>query len=328
MASARPQKKILVIGELNVDLILSGLDAFPTLGQEILADELSVVLGSASAIYAAGLARLGAHVDFVGKLGADHYGDFIRQQLRQRGVGIQHLIRDESVRTGMTISLTSPHDRALITYLGSIPQLRLADVNIAILQHYRHLHVSSYFLQKGLQVGLPTLFRQAHEAGLTVSLDTGWDPKGRWGGDALLALLEQVDLFMPNEDEARAIARVDDVGQALCELVKRARWVVVKRGAAGATSLRDGQIVHSPAFPVNVVDTTGAGDSFNAGLTFAHVVLGLPLREALRFANACGAHSTTGLGGTAAQPTLEQVQTLLKEQMSPRLPLRNRNAVT
>jgi sugar/nucleoside kinase (ribokinase family) len=314
MTSSRPQKKILAIGELNVDLILSGLDAFPTLGQEILADELAVVMGSSSAIYAAGLARLGAQVDFVGKLGADHYGDFITAQLRQRGVGVQHLIRDESVRTGITLSLTYPHDRALITYLGSISQLRLTDVNTALFPHYHHLHVSSYFLQKGLQAGLPALFRQAHDAGLTVSLDTGWDPEERWGDDELLALLEQVDLFIPNEDEARAIARVGDAEQALYELARRARWVVIKRGAAGATSLRDGQIVHSPTFPINVLDTTGAGDSFNAGLTFAHVVLELPLREALRFANACGAHSTTGLGGTAAQPTLEQVQALLKEQ--------------
>ena len=304
-------KKTLVVGELNVDLIVGGLDALPALGQEILADSLSIVMGSSSAIYAAGLARLGAHVDFIGKLGADHYGDLITAQLRQRGVGVQHLIRDEAVQTGMTISLTYPHDRAMITYLGSISQLRLADVDTAILKDYGHLHVSSYFLQKGLQAGLPELFRQAHRAGLTVSLDTGWDPDERWGGDDLLALLQEVDVFMPNETEARAIARVDDAERALRALAERARCVVVKLGSAGALALQEGQVVHSPAFPVDVLDTTGAGDSFNAGLVFAHVIQGLPLKEALRFANACGAHSTTGFGGTAAQPSLEQVRALL-----------------
>jgi len=299
-------KKILVVGELNVDLVVGSLSALPAPGQEILTDELAVVMGGSSAIYAVGLARLGAQVDFIGKVGADHYGDLVLDQLRQRGVGVQHVIRDGSVRTGLTIALTYPHDRAFITYLGSIAALRPQEINSALLQDYGHLHASSYFLQKGLQAGLPQLFRQARDAGLTTSLDTGWDPDEQWGGDCLLALLEQVDLFMPNQTEACAIAREHEAGRALYKLSKRARQVVIKLGAAGAVTLHDGQLVHSPAFPVKVVDTTGAGDSFNAGLTFALVVQELPLPEALRFANACGAHSITALGGTAAQPTLEQ----------------------
>ncbi len=309
-----PHKKILVVGELNVDLVVSGLSAQPALGQEILADQLTVVMGSSSAIYAVGLARLGAPVDFVGKVGADHYGDFMTDQLRERGVGVQHIIRDDTIHTGMTISLTYPHDRALITHLGSISALRLQEINTAILPRYHHLHVSSYFLQKELQAGLPQLFHQARDAGLTTSLDTGWDPDEQWGGERLLALLNQVDLFMPNQTEACAIARADDAKQALRQLAKRARQVVIKLGAAGAITLHDGQIIHSPAFPVNVVDTTGAGDSFNAGLTFARVVQELALPEALRFANACGAHSTTALGGTAAQPTLEDLTGLWRNQ--------------
>lgn len=307
-------KKILVVGELNVDLVVSGLSALPTPGQEILADELAVVMGSSSAIYAVGLARLGAQVDFMGKVGADHYGDFMIAQLQERGVGIQHVIRDGSVRTGVTIALTYPHDRAFITYLGSISALRPEEINLALFPHYRHLHVSSYFLQKGLQAGLPELFSRARRAGLSTSLDTGWDPDEQWGGERLLALLEQVDLFMPNQTEACAIARVDDAQRALYALSQRARQVVIKLGAAGAIALHDGQLIHSPAFPVQVVDTTGAGDSFNAGLTFALVVQELALPQALRFANACGAHSTTALGGTAAQPTLEQALDLSLEK--------------
>jgi sugar/nucleoside kinase (ribokinase family) len=305
------EKKILVIGELNVDLIVSGLTGFPSPGQEIQAQDLSMVMGGSSAICAAGLARLGARADFLGQVGVDHYGDFVIGELRQMGVGTQHLIRDHKVRTGVTISLTFQRDRALITCPGCIPLFGLKDVNTTILQHYHHLHVGSYFLQKELQAGLPELFRLAHRAGLTISLDTGWDPDEEWGAGALLRLLEEVDIFMPNEVEARAITRAKDGEQALLELSKRARLTVIKRGPEGAMSLHDGQIVHSPSFPVNVVDTTGAGDSFDAGFIFAHLVQRLPLEEALRFANACGAHSTTGLGGTGAQPTWEQVQARL-----------------
>ncbi len=308
------EKKILVVGELNVDLIVSGLTTFPTLGREIMASGMSIVMGSSSAICAAALARLGAKVEFLGKIGTDYYGDFIANELQRLGVGIRHLIRDRVVRTGVTISLTYPKDRALITYPGCIPLLCLDDINTSILRHYHHLHVGSYFLQKGLQAGLPELFHLAHRGGLSASLDTGWDPEEKWGNDELLALLKEVDFFFPNELEARAIARVDDTEHALRQLAGRARLVVIKQGPAGAISLRHAQVIHSPGFPVNVVDTTGAGDAFDAGFLFAHLIQRLPLEEALRFANACGAHSTTGLGGTAAQPTLEQVQRRLKTQ--------------
>jgi len=308
------RKKILVVGELNVDLIVSGLTTFPSLGREILASGLRMVLGSSSAICAAGLARLGAKVDFLGRVGIDYYGDFVIDQLQRLGVGTDRVIRDSIVRTGVTISLTYPEDRALITYLGCISHLRAEDVNVSILRRYRHLHVGSYFLQKRLQAGLPELFRQARRAGLTVSLDTGCDPEGGWGGEDLLELLEQVDIFLPNEDEVCAIAGKDDVEEAIRELAKRASLVVVKRGPSGATSIGDGRVVHSPAFRVEVIDTTGAGDSFNAGFIYAYVLRGDPLEKALPFANACGALSTTGLGGTAAQPTVEQVLAFLEEQ--------------
>ena len=305
-------KGVLVIGELNVDLILTGLTAFPSLGREVLASSLRMVLGSSSAICAAGLARLGAKVDFVGKVGGDYYGDFIVEELDRLGVNTRYVIHDSIIRTGATISLAYAGDRALVTYLGCISHLRAEEVDTSIFRRYRHLHVGSYFLQRGLQAGLPELFRAAHRAGLTVSLDTGCDPEGRWGGERLLTLLEQVDVFLPNEEEACAIAGVDDAEMALRELSKHARMVVVKRGPAGAISLRDGQVVHVPPPQVEVVDTTGAGDSFNAGFIYAYVLRRMPLEEALRFANACGALSTTGVGGTAAQPTLEQVLTLMR----------------
>jgi sugar/nucleoside kinase (ribokinase family) len=308
------ESKILVVGELNVDMIVSGLSAFPSLGREILASDLHVVMGSSSAICAAGLARLGATVDFLGKVGTDTYGDFVTEQLHLLGVGTDHVIHDGAVRTGVTISLTYPEDRALITYLGSIPDLQLEDIDPSLLPHYSHLHVGSYFLQRGLQAGLPELFRRARRAGLIVSLDAGFDPYEEWGDDNLMAVLRLVDIFLPNDVEARQIARVDDIEAALWKLAKHARLVVVKCGPSGALALHDGQVVRSPAFLVDVVDTTGAGDSFNAGFIHAYVFQGLPLQEALRFANACGALSATGVGGTAAQPTLEQVRAFLETQ--------------
>ena len=156
------------------------------------------------------------------------------------------------------------------------------------------------------------LFELAHRTGLTTSLDTGWDPEERWAGDKLLDLLDLVDIFFPNKVEACAITGAGDAELALRELGQRTMLVVVKQGAEGAMALHDAEIVRSPGFKVDVADTTGAGDSFDAGFLFAHMVQGQPLEDALRFANACGALSATGYGGTAAQPTHRQVLDLLR----------------
>ncbi len=306
-------KKILVVGELNADMIFSDMEVFPSLGQEIVAGSLHTVLGSSSAICAAGLARLGARVDFLGKVGVDYYGEFVTRELKDRGVGIQHIVHDQVVRTGLTLSLTYPQDRALVTYLGCIAQFCLADIKMEVLRGYDHVHVGAYFLQRGLQPGLVELFTQAHRLGLTTSLDTGWDPDESWGGAALLAVLDHVDLFFPNEGEACAISEADTVEAALQVLGRRVKLVVAKLGAKGAVAVHEGQGISCPGFTVDTVDTTGAGDSFDAGFLFAHVVQEQPLAEALRFANGCGALSTTGYGGTGAQPTLRQVQELLEE---------------
>lgn len=309
--------RILVVGELNPDVILSGLPSLPALGKEILAQQLHVDIGSSSAICAAGLARLGAAVDFIGKVGQDAYGDYMVDALRGRGVGIDQVIRETGTGTGVTFSLTFPRDRALVTYPGCIPLLTLADIDLSILETYQHVHVGSYYLQRALQPGLPTLFRAARDQGLTTSLDPGFDPAEAWQRADLLPLLELVDVFLPNRKEACAIAQADDAEEALRELTRHACLVVVKCGSAGAMTLVQGQILRSPGFSVTVRDTTGAGDSFNAGFIVARTVLDMSLEASLAFANACGALSTTGFGGTRAQPTLDQVQALLGDPQCP-----------
>ena len=306
-------KRILVVGELNVDLILSGMASFPALGHEIISRRLKRVLGGSSAICAAGLARLGVPVTFLGKVGADENGEFVTRQLRKLGVATDQVIGSRRSNTGLTISLAYPTDRALITYPGCISHLTLEDVDLDILDQYQHLHVGSYFLQKGLQPGLTTLFSSARRHRLTISLDPGGDPEQTWGGNALLTLLDQVDIFLPNEREACAIADEDETEIALFKLAKHAGQVVIKRGHAGATTLQHGRIVHSPGFHVRSIDPTGAGDSFDAGLVYARVIRGLRLARSLEFANACGALATTRLGGTAAQPTESQVVRFLRE---------------
>jgi sugar/nucleoside kinase (ribokinase family) len=302
-------KRALCAGEINVDLVLQGYTAFPVPGKEVLVQDFAMVLGSATAIMAMGLARLGTPVAFVGRVGDDVWGRYCLEELAGRGIDLSRVIRGGGLKTGVTVSITHPADRALVTYLGAISALTGADVPDTTMTGLDHLHTSSFFFQDGLRPDLPDLFARAHRAGLTTSLDTGFDPSGRWDGGLQATLLE-TDLFFPNEVELAAITGCDSPEAGLRALENGRTRVVAKLGRDGTMALDGGRVIHVPAYPVEPIDTTGAGDSFNAG--FLHRWLdGAPLVECLRLGAACGALSTLGLGGTAAQPTLTEAEALV-----------------
>jgi sugar/nucleoside kinase (ribokinase family) len=306
-------KKILVIGELNVDLIVSGLPSLPALGRELTCTGLSRALGSSSAIFSCALAGLGAHVDFMGKVGDDDNGHFMLAQLQEVGIGTQGVIVDPGVQTGVTISLTYPDEKAQVTYLGSISDYCLADVNLGVLGDYAHLHMASMYLQKALAPAFPDLLRRAKKLGLTTSLDPGWDPNEQWNG-VLFEALPAVDILFVNEHEVKAIAETASISEASTDLAKRVNLVVAKLGADGALAADQEGVFKSPAFSVEVVDTTGAGDSFNAGFIYKYVVEGGAKSQALRFANACGAIAATRVGGASSVPSAAEVEAFLRQR--------------
>jgi sugar/nucleoside kinase (ribokinase family) len=300
---------VFVAGELNVDLILHGAHAFPMPGKEVLVDDVVMTLGSASAICAMGLNQLGTTVTFMGKVGTDSWGQYCVHTLVNAGIDAMPVIQDGRLRTGVTVSITSPHDRALVSFLGAIGALTASDIADDQFRHFSHLHVSSYYLQEGLRPGLRGLFARAHGFGLTTSLDPGFDPSERWERD-ILDTLTEVDVFLPNEVEVRAITGVEDIQDALRRLDNGRTRTVAKLGARGCMTLDGGRILAVPAFLVEPVDTTGAGDSFDAG--FLHAWLeGRPLADCLRWGAACGSLSTRGLGGTTRQATVEEVEQLI-----------------
>jgi sugar/nucleoside kinase (ribokinase family) len=305
-------KKILVIGELNVDLIISGLPSLPALGQELTCTGFSRALGSSSAIFSRALAGLGAEVDYMGKVGDDDNGHYMVAQLEEVGIGTQGVIIDPAVQTGVTISLTYPDEKAQVTYLGSIADYCLADVNTEALGDYAHLHMASMYLQVGLRPDFPELLRRAKELKLTTSLDPGWDPYERWNG-VLSEALSSVDILFVNEHEVKAIAQTDSISRASTDLAQRVDRVVTKLGSEGALMADGDGVLTGPAFPVEVVDTTGAGDSFNAGFVYKFVVEGGSKEEALRFANACGGIAATRVGGASSVPSAAEVETFLMQ---------------
>lgn len=304
-------KSVLVVGEINPDLILRGGRAFPTAGKEVLVDDFVMTLGSASAICAMGLARLGDPVTFVGKVGADPWGAYCVDVMAAAGIDVSRVVRDPGLKTGVTVSITTRRDRALVSFVGAIGALRAAEVPDDAFCGARHLHVSSYFLQEGLRPGCRSLFARARAAGLTTSLDPGFDPSERWEKD-LVETLSEVDLFFPNEVELRSLTGTGSVPDALRKLAGGRTRTVAKLGERGCATLADdGRVLQAPAYSVEPVDTTGAGDCFNAG--FLHAWLAnRPLEECLRWGAACGSLSTRGLGGTSRQASAEEAERLVR----------------
>ncbi len=295
---------VVVVGELNADLILQG-DVTPEFGQvEKIVDDATLTIGSSSAIFACGAARLGLRVAFIGKVGNDEFGRFMQRELETRGVNISGVVVDNHVKTGLAVILSRGNDRAILTHLGSIAALRYEEIDQTLLFRARHLHLGSYFLLHNLLPDIPTLFETAQAHGLTTSLDTNYDPAEKWNS-GLAAVLRHTNVFLPNQTELCAIAGLGDIGAALDRLVQRGPTVAVKLGSQGAIARRGDEVARVDSLPVTVVDTTGAGDSFDAGFIYGYLA-GWDLSRSLQLASVCGALSTRAAGGTAAQPTLAE----------------------
>lgn len=302
---------IVVVGELNVDLILQDLASFPEMGKEKIARGMILTMGSASAILASNLARLGVRVGFAGKLGEDQFAEVVLATLRERGVDTGGIVHDTHSQTGITVALSFPEDYAMVTYMGSMEEYTLEDVPFDYVRRGRHMHLSSYYLQPGLRAGCAELFRRCKEAGLTTSFDPGWDPEEKWDRD-IREVLQFVDVLLPNEQEAVHISGRQSTEDALAELGETCEVVVIKLGSRGAVCRVEDKIIRTGTYTVDPVDTTGAGDSFNAGFLFEWL-RGSDIEQCLTTGTACGALATTKLGGSTASPTVGELQAFLAE---------------
>jgi sugar/nucleoside kinase (ribokinase family) len=300
---------LVVLGDCNPDVLVLGDDVDPAFGQqEKLVDGISLVIGGSAAITAVAAARLGLRVALAAAVGADPAGEFMRDQLAAEGVDVSFVAVRGDAPTGMTVALSRGGDRAILTALGAVASLTAADVPEALLAGARHVHASSWFLlQDCLGPGLGALFSAARSAGVMTSLDTNWDPSGRWAGPDLAAAIAQAGLLLPNEAEAVRLANgclagADDLDSAVSALVAAGPRVVVKLGERGALCADGPARQHVSLPPVTPADTTGAGDCFNAGL-IAGLLDGLDLAEAAALGCAAGALSTAAPGGTASAPS-------------------------
>ena len=302
--------KILVIGELNVDIVATGLRSVPEMGSEILAEKCELTLGSASAIFAAGMAKLGHAVTFFSHVGQDYFGDFCLRTLKQSGISTRHVTRKANEKTGVTIALSGKRDRALVTYAGAVATLKADSINQRVMSRHDHVHLTSYYLQTGLRPSFALLLRQAKASGLTTSFDPNSDPRDKWDRN-IDVVLNHTNVLFVNEREAMKLTRSNTVNDAVKTLGAKVDVAVVKRGTRGATAIQNDEVFNDRGFRIGAIDTTGAGDSFDAGFISAYLRKA-PLAECLRIGNACGALSAMSIGGTAGQSTQQELEQFIR----------------
>lgn len=308
------QKNVFILGELNVDIILKGKDVVPEWNREKLLDSFDIVLGSSSAITASGLAGLGLNVYLVSVVGDDQFGHFCIEQLKERGVDTRYITIDKTMKTGATVALSTEKDRALLTYMGAIPHLTPEHLPQELFEEANHIHFGSYYLQEDMREHWLDVFKQAAAKNISTSFDTGWDIHEKWYINKISELMEWTTLFIPSEDELMQIYSANELNEAILKLPSKHNIVAVKCGSKGAVMLdSQGNQIWGAPFPVTPIDTTGAGDSFNAGLIYSFLT-GSNEKEMLQFACACGAMATLRIGGASEAPSVKEVQAFIDQR--------------
>lgn len=262
------QAAITVVGNTNLDIMVSGAAALPDPGTETVVPGIDIRLGGSAGNLAVRCAGLGHPTTLVSKVGEDASTRLMEQELVLPGLDAV-LVRDTALPSGITVAVEAPgRDRAFLSSLGAMAELAPQDVPAAALQAGT-LVLAGYFLLPKLRGAAATdLFAAAHSKGALTVLDTGWPAEG-WTEDVrqeVRGVLTSVDLFLPNSDELTGLTGNPDPRSAALLLASQtSTMVAAKLGAGGAgLALPDGTWLHSAAKPVTPVDSTGAGDGFNA----------------------------------------------------------------
>ena len=294
---------VALFGDSFVDHVLSGFPRWPQPGEEAFARDYLREAGGGAVNTACGLARLGRKPALFSIAGQDD-GDWLIQRIQDFGVDTSN-VRRGHLATGFTVSVSGPEERAFFTYRGVNAALDdlFADPSLwEQLAQSEHVHFA-FAPERGPAIAL---FEKLRAAGCAVTLDTGWHED--WLREpSNLEVLRRADVFFPNEREARAITGKEDPAHMLDFFAGHDAQCVIKLGKKGAVMVQAGARYECPGFDVEAVDTTGAGDAFDAG--FIHALLDRqPPQRCLETACLAGALSTRAAGALQAMPTRQELE--------------------
>ena len=290
---------VVCLGILVADIFGSPINSMPAAGELALLDRYLMSVGGCAANTAVDLTRLGRTPSVLGKVGDDLFGEFVLQDLKRAGIDTAFIKRSKTHPTSCTFIVNvRGQDRRYIHCFGANADFSIADVDAKALDGARALYVGGYLAMPSFRhEHLLELFRKAKDQGLITALDVVVPAGSSTRLEDMRAALAYTDVFLPNDDEARALTgRSDPLEQA--EMFARLNpncTVVITQGKAGAVARRGSQILRAGVFKVDSIDGSGGGDAFDAGFLVG-MLEGWTLEETLRFASAVGASCTRALG--------------------------------
>ncbi len=302
------QWDVIVAGDLFIDLVMTGFSKLPGMGEEGFASAMERETGGGVATTSCGLSALGLRAGVFGVVGADEI-DWFRTRFSQRGVDTSMLMAHPAEPTAITVAVSTPRDRIFYTYYGAnalLPELLGRSETRERFMGARHVHFA-YPVEPRL---LAELAQWLRARGTTTSIDVGWQEA--WLADpATIPALAHLDWFLPNEREAEGVTGESEPERMLAWFRERGvRGVALKLGPQGSAVSVEGEFRAVKSIAVTPLDTTGAGDCFDAGFLYG-VLRGLPIEKSLRCGNICGALSTEAAGGIAGFPSLERLRALI-----------------
>lgn len=302
---------VYVCGDVNIDLLLPGVRKIPPYGQECSVEVMATNVGGGAALFALGLGKLGLKTVFRGMIGEDCYGEFIRKEMEKGNVDTALLHTVKGGNTGISLSFTDETDRSFLTYAGANGQLDFMGLPVKEVRKARHIHVTGYD-GKARHKTYVQLLKKLKAEGLTISLDVGWDESGQWY-EGIFELLPYIDVLFMNETEAVHYGGAGNPKEAVRRFADHGTLAVCKLGKKGSCAAFGKKEYEQKGYAVEAVDTTGAGDSFNAGFIYGFLK-GDNVSKCLEYGNACGAMSATRLGGNTGFPTLEKLLCFIRDK--------------
>ena len=313
------QMDVMCLGILCADVLVRPVDTLPKRGKLDLVDRIEMQIGGCASNAAIDICRLGGSAGIISMVGADGFGDFVRETLTSEGVDIAGLICDPLVSTAASIvAIGSDGERSVMHCLGSNAFFNVNALRRELFENARALLIAGTFLMPAFDgPGTVAALKMGREYNLLCCLDTAWDAQGRWM-NVLKPALPLLDWFMPSFDEAAMLAESEDVADIAETFIRLGcKNTVIKLGEQGCyVRAEDGSRFFSPGYSVSAVDTSGAGDSFCAGFIMG-LLAGWPLTECAAFANAVGAMCVCSVGTTTGIRTLEETHAFIKRNALP-----------
>ena len=307
------KKNCLVIGDLNVDLIVAGINGPLEKGSEVTARSHFLDIGGSGGVFAAVLSELGIKTYIISKISNDFFGNYLLRRLENHGAGTDKILVDEANDTGVTLSLSYPEDKIQISSVEMVKKFNFGDIVFEGLENIKHVHFTSYYMMDSLQDDYIKIISSIKKryGDITFSMDTNDDPSGRWGRE-IYNIFPHIDIFLINKKEALMITKKENITDALEELSGMVQTVIIKLGAKGYIAKNNGKVYNGESLDADFKDSTGAGDNFDAGFIYGFLN-GFGLGKSLRIGNICGSKSVEYLGGAGTKEKFSRIKSMIKE---------------